>query len=133
MRQHLYSVCPYRHCFPPRWRMAAGGCCVAAAWRRACGGEERVRLAGCALSAPLPSPWTLSGPGWMRKRLCEDTPRMRTKYMQITTRGENSVLKRVLLLVGQGAESRTDREDPEDLQCVVQFEAVPVLVHLPTT
>lgn len=60
------------------------------------------------------------------------TPTMSTKTRTSPPQG-NPALKRVLLFVGQSTESRADRQDAVDLQRVVQFEAVPVLVHLPTT
>lgn len=41
--------------------------------------------------------------------------------------------EQLLLLVGQSAESRAHGEDAVDLQCVVQFEAFPVLVNLSAT
>lgn len=63
-------ICPYRHFCPPRVQRAIAGGCVTAAWHRACGGEERARLAGCAPSAPLLSPCSLRRPGTTRRHLC---------------------------------------------------------------
>lgn len=50
----------------------------------------------------------------------------------MTPKGNGTKKGGALLLVSQGAESRADGEDAKDLHGVVQFEAVPVLVHLPT-
>lgn len=64
-------------------------------------------------------------------RLCVDTD---SEYHDTDRRqrGEFCIL-RVLLFVCQRTESGADRQDAVDLQHVVEFETVPVLVHLPTS
>lgn len=56
----------HRRWCPP----AAGGCCAAGGGRGARGGAGRARLAGCAPSAPPPSPCCLPGPVPTWRRLC---------------------------------------------------------------
>lgn len=77
--------CPHSYCCPPGWRGAAAGCCEAAAERTPCGDGGRVRPAGCALAALLLSPCSLSGPGWMMRHLCVDTPTLSAKHTNLQT------------------------------------------------
>lgn len=97
LEAYYSTVCPYKHCCPPRWRQrAAGGCCAAAAWRRACGGVERARLAGSAPSAPLPSPWTPWDPAGLKRRLCTETSTMRNKPSRSGQGGKSCLTSRRL-------------------------------------